>query len=243
MSWVANVVTMAGLALGTWAILALLDGASVGSVAPVILVAGMLDAVDGWLARSHGSTTEGPGLDALADLVCFGVAPAMLALQAGLHELGAVGRVVAVGFVLATAWRLARGLGGGATVPHRLQGLPCTMAGGTWAAWLWSAHALGLSPSPVAIALVAGVFSVLMVGLAHYPRLEALRSGPGGRWMLAAMLACFAVGHLRHPSLGWSLAGAIYLFTPALPAPLPAHAATLRPPAARPPAPPGRSSA
>jgi len=65
-----------------------------------------------------GDSEFGKQFDSLADVVSFGVAPAMLAFVWGLHGLSEndplarnvlfMGWIVTLGFVLCCAWRLAR---------------------------------------------------------------------------------------------------------------------------------------
>ena len=71
------------------------------TAAPFIGVAVVLDMLDGRIARMTGTSSEfGLQLDSLADLVSFGMAPAILAFQWGLAPLGRMGW--AVGFVFLT---------------------------------------------------------------------------------------------------------------------------------------------
>ena len=78
------------------------------TAAELIVVAGILDALDGRIARLTGSCSAfGAELDSLADLVSFGVAPAVLAYQWGLVPHGQP-FLAAFVFVLAAAVRLAR---------------------------------------------------------------------------------------------------------------------------------------
>ena len=76
--------------------------------APLIGLAIVVDMLDGRVARMTGSTSQfGIEFDSLADVISFGVAPAIMAFQWGLHPLGRVGW--AAGFIfVAGAIRLAR---------------------------------------------------------------------------------------------------------------------------------------
>ncbi|MFZ5591898.1 MAG: CDP-diacylglycerol--serine O-phosphatidyltransferase, partial [Bacillota bacterium] len=75
----------------------------------MILLAAVLDGLDGRVARRLGIASEfGKELDSLADLVSFGVAPAMLFYGLGLGELGWPGLLGVLLFVLCGALRLAR---------------------------------------------------------------------------------------------------------------------------------------
>ncbi|BCW94227.1 MAG: CDP-diacylglycerol--serine O-phosphatidyltransferase [Thermoanaerobaculum sp.] len=75
----------------------------------LIFLAGILDGLDGRIARLTKSTSEfGKEYDSLADVVSFGVAPAVLAFQWGLSGMGRLGWVAAFLFVVAGSVRLAR---------------------------------------------------------------------------------------------------------------------------------------
>jgi CDP-diacylglycerol--serine O-phosphatidyltransferase len=107
--------TTANLLCGFGAILLTLDGRYV--LAAVALFAGMLmDILDGKVARLTRTTTQfGVEYDSLADMVSFGLAPALLMYAWALSHLWDVGRGagrIGVGaaflFVLCAALRLAR---------------------------------------------------------------------------------------------------------------------------------------
>jgi CDP-diacylglycerol--serine O-phosphatidyltransferase len=75
----------------------------------LIIVAGILDGLDGRIARMTGATSEfGKQFDSLADIVSFGIAPAFLIHQWGLTPLSRRGWLIAFLFVACAAMRLAR---------------------------------------------------------------------------------------------------------------------------------------
>jgi CDP-diacylglycerol--serine O-phosphatidyltransferase len=79
------------------------------TAAPYIGYAVVLDIFDGRLARLTGTTSAfGVEFDSLADVISFGMAPAILALTWGLSPLGRLGWAVGFLFVAAAAMRLAR---------------------------------------------------------------------------------------------------------------------------------------
>ncbi len=79
------------------------------TAAVLILLAGVLDALDGRIARLTGTTSEfGVQFDTLADVVSFGIAPAFLSFRWALAPLDRIGWVVCFIFVVCTAMRLAR---------------------------------------------------------------------------------------------------------------------------------------
>jgi CDP-diacylglycerol---serine O-phosphatidyltransferase len=79
------------------------------SAAYLIIVAAVLDALDGRIARLTNSASEfGEEYDSLADLVSFGVAPAVLAYSWGLSDFSRLGWLVSFLFVVCGSMRLAR---------------------------------------------------------------------------------------------------------------------------------------
>jgi CDP-diacylglycerol--serine O-phosphatidyltransferase len=106
----------------------------------MIVWCGLLDVLDGMAARLLKATSSfGAEFDSMADLISFGVAPAMLVLQAGLKiadievDTGAFWVLLSsVGvFVLAGAMRLARfNLSSGKPRTGWFAGIPITAAGG-----------------------------------------------------------------------------------------------------------------
>jgi CDP-diacylglycerol--serine O-phosphatidyltransferase len=79
------------------------------SAAPFVGFAVVLDMLDGRIARMTKTTSAfGLELDSLADIISFGVAPAVLAFAWGLSELGRVGWAAGFLYVTAAAVRLAR---------------------------------------------------------------------------------------------------------------------------------------
>lgn len=79
------------------------------AAAALVIVAGILDGLDGRIARMTGASSEfGVQFDSLADIVSFGIAPAFLVHQWGLAPLGRRGWLIAFLFVACAAMRLAR---------------------------------------------------------------------------------------------------------------------------------------
>lgn len=100
--------TVANLFFGFWAIIDAING-HLERAGWLIFLAGVLDGLDGRIARlAHASSNFGREYDSLADVISFGVAPAILAYQWGLRDMGRWGLVVAFLFVVAGSVRLAR---------------------------------------------------------------------------------------------------------------------------------------
>ncbi|TKT81333.1 CDP-diacylglycerol--serine O-phosphatidyltransferase [Aquamicrobium sp. LC103] len=75
----------------------------------MVLIAALLDAVDGRIARLlKASSKFGAQMDSLADIVNFGVAPALVLYAFVLDGAGAIGWIAALLFAIACCLRLAR---------------------------------------------------------------------------------------------------------------------------------------
>jgi CDP-diacylglycerol---serine O-phosphatidyltransferase len=79
------------------------------TAAPFIGIAFVLDGLDGRIARlTGGESAFGLQFDSLADIISFGVAPAVLSFTWGLQPLGRLGWAAGFMFVACAAMRLAR---------------------------------------------------------------------------------------------------------------------------------------
>ncbi len=126
---IPNLITTASLFSGFFAIVSAIKG-RYESAALAILVAMVLDGLDGRLARLT-RTTSGFGVqyDSLADLVAFGVAPALMVYLWALQGFGRFGWVAAFLFVACGALRLARfNVQTGSIDPRYFNGLPIPAA-------------------------------------------------------------------------------------------------------------------
>jgi len=100
--------TMANMACGYGCIVYAMRG-EYETAAPFIGIAIVLDMLDGRIARLTGTASDfGIQFDSLADVISFGVAPAILSYSWGLAPLGRLGLAAGFLFVAAAAMRLAR---------------------------------------------------------------------------------------------------------------------------------------
>lgn len=105
---VPNAITLLALCAGLTAIRMTIEGRFEIAVYAV-LVAAVLDGLDGRIARYLKSTSKfGAELDSLSDFVSFGVAPAILMFGWVLHQVKSFGWLAAMVFAIAAALRLAR---------------------------------------------------------------------------------------------------------------------------------------
>ena len=104
-----------------------------------ILIAMMWDTLDGRVARLTNTQSDfGAEYDSLADLVSFGLAPALLVYQWSLYELGRFGWLAAFVYLACAALRLARFNTQVSTADKRyFQGLPSPAAAGVIASMIW----------------------------------------------------------------------------------------------------------
>ncbi len=150
----------------------------------MIFFAGIFDLLDGRVARMTGRGSEfGVQLDSLADVVSFGVAPAVLAWSWGLKTLGIPGLIFAFFFVLCGAFRLARFNVVEADTEQKLpfsKGLTITMAGGTLASMVMVHTAMGKTfvAHPSNVLLVMLSLSLLMISEVPFHGLKAFRLKP-----------------------------------------------------------------
>lgn len=151
----------------------------------MIVWCGLLDTFDGVAARLLKATSSfGAEFDSMADLVSFGVAPAMLVFNAGLQIAGVeldTGQfwvlVTASGvFVLAGAMRLAR-FNLTSDVPHGgwFTGVPITAAGGGLISsmiivLLRHEDVAGVLPLHLYLPILMFVLAILMVSRVRFPK-------------------------------------------------------------------------
>ncbi len=163
--WIPNVLTVINLFAGLVAImLSLVDQWALAVT--LVFGAALFDSLDGRVARRLNVASEfGKQLDSLADLVSFGVAPALIAYQLNFANIGWGGYILATVFPICGALRLARF--NISTIRGHFVGLPITVAGPVLAACAYLAPA----QSETVEAIILLVLSVLMVSKVKVPKL------------------------------------------------------------------------
>ena len=169
----ANLVTSVSIVAGFVALVAVPSQAALATA--LVLLAALLDGVDGALARrAGGDRTFGAQLDSLADLLCFCVVPAVALHHAAPSALAVPSVLAGACVVVAGAWRLSRF----PLVQERghFVGLPTPAAGVVLMVLaLWA---------PSAVVLVSAlVISALMVSSLRFPTVLAAAASvrPGDR--------------------------------------------------------------
>ena len=105
---IPNAITMLALCSGLTSIrYSILENWKLAAL--LIIVAGVLDFFDGWVAKKlRGSSHFGAELDNLSDIISFGVAPSLLIYYWSLKSLDSLGWAISLSFVMCAALRLAR---------------------------------------------------------------------------------------------------------------------------------------
>lgn len=192
-----NLVTTGVLFAGFYGIVAAIDGNYPRS-AVALFIAMVLDGIDGRLARLTGTSSDfGKEFDSLSDLVAFGVAPAIIVYQWGLHGLaeygwlwGKLGWLAAFLYAVSAALRLARFNVMPESEDKRFfQGLPSPSAAALVTFMVWLGTELGWSGG-VALAFASAITVIggaLMVSHLHFYSFK--EASPDRRISFTYMLA------------------------------------------------------
>lgn len=166
-----------------------------------ILISCVLDGLDGKVARLTGTTSEfGIQLDSLADLVAFGVTPAIMAYLWQLHAFNRLGLMAAFLMIVCGALRLARFNVQTKTSSKKFfVGLPIPAAGCTLATLvLFSSYlspefaAKALPVSTLVLVYVVSFFMVSSIRFYSFKEFGALKAHPFSA-MVTAILLCVLV--------------------------------------------------
>ena len=173
-----SALTVGNIFCGFYALISTMRG-NYDHAAQAIGIAIVLDMLDGRVARLTNSTTSfGLQLDSLADVISFGVAPAILAFFWGFQHINTqLGWIAAFTFTICGAMRLARFNVQAGDLKNFI-GLPIPAAGGMIAA---TVHFIGdpVNDPTRSIGTVGAVFllSFLMVSTIRYSSLKQLTIG------------------------------------------------------------------
>jgi CDP-diacylglycerol--serine O-phosphatidyltransferase len=195
-----NLLTSAALFAAFYSIISGING-KYEAAAIAIVVAGLLDGLDGRVARLTKTQSDfGEQYDSLADLISFGLAPALLAFNWSLSSLGDIsaltgklGWLAAFLFVSCAALRLARfNTQAGIADKRYFQGLASPAAAGTLVFTIWF-----FVDNDVAGASVRWLifFEIIALGLLMFSsvRYFSFKAGPKGDkvpayWVFLAIL-------------------------------------------------------
>lgn len=197
-----NLFTTGALFAGFYAIVAAMNGlfehAAIG-----IIVAGILDGLDGGVARLTNTQSKfGAEYDSLSDCVAFGVAPGLVAYSWGLSELGKLGWMAAFIYVACAALRLARfNVQAESTDKRFFIGLPSPTGAGLVATLVWLGASRGMDGNEISwvVALVVAGTGLLMVSSVKYHSFKEFHIGRVPFKVLLGVIIAFAIVFLDPP--------------------------------------------
>ena len=186
-----NSFTIASLLMGFFAITQAFNGYYV-KAAFLIFVSMALDGMDGRVARlTNSQSSFGEQLDSLADMVAFGVAPALVAYMWQLSGLGKVGYAVAFVYCACTALRLALFNTLIGKVPKKwFIGVPSPTAAGLIASFIFVSRRYELQNADVLalfVTLFAGVSMIAHVKFYSFKDIGPLKTVSFAVIVLAAI--------------------------------------------------------
>jgi len=182
----------------------------------MIIVAGVLDGLDGRIARLTGTTTEfGNQFDSLADVVSFGVAPALLAYRWALLPMGRIGWLVTFLFLVCAAMRLARfNIQANVGDKRFFAGLPSPSAAGALACVVFAIPvSSGVNWAPIAVAILVSTLGLLMVSRFRYRSFKEFDLRSRRSYLYVLPLAVIVVAIAIHPKGALLFFAALYLIS------------------------------
>lgn len=218
-----NLFTTSALFAGFYAIAGAVNG-NYHAAAVAIFIAMILDGLDGRVARLTNTQSEfGAQYDSLADLVSFGIAPAIVAYAWGLSSIGKLGWMVAFVYATCAALRLARFNVQLNTADKRyFQGLPSPTAAAVVAGFIWMMSDKGLMGADyvVLLLLVTIAAGLLMVSNVRYHSFKEIDLRGKVPFVVAVgIMLGLAVINVDPPlilfllALGYTISGPILTFT------------------------------
>ena len=143
----------------------------------LVLLALVFDGLDGRVARMTNTTSQfGVEFDSLADIISFGIAPAMLLYFFIGHKFGRFGILVSALYVIFGAIRLARfNISTAKTDPNVFIGLPIPTAAVFVSMWVLLFHKYTLEEYSIVLLFLALGVAVLMVSNFRYPSFKKVQ--------------------------------------------------------------------
>ncbi|MDA2927409.1 CDP-diacylglycerol--serine O-phosphatidyltransferase [Acidobacteria bacterium AH-259-G07] len=206
-----SVFTVGTIFAGFYAVISTLNG-HYESAAVAIGIAVVLDGLDGRVARLANATSDfGLQLDSLADVISFGIAPAILIYSWGLGEFGKFARFSTFVFLICGAMRLARFNVQLKDLKH-FAGLPIPAGAGFVAA---TVHLFGEPPDSLFFKFylvgITYLISFLMLSTIRYPSLKQLNLGRGKSHLNVLMLALLVAGVIWYSQQVLMVIATVYL--------------------------------
>ncbi|WP_115717426.1 CDP-diacylglycerol--serine O-phosphatidyltransferase [Gallaecimonas mangrovi] len=167
-----NLFTTAGLFSGFYAVIASMQG-HFTAAAVAVFVAMVFDSFDGRIARmTNTQSAFGAEYDSMADMVSFGIAPALVSYNWALSDLGKVGWLAAFIYAVGAALRLARfNTQVGIADKRYFQGLASPAAAAIVVGLVWVGSDFDIKGASVSwlAGLVTLLCGLLMVSNFRYP--------------------------------------------------------------------------
>ena len=154
-----NLLTSMNLFCGYYSITASIQHRFVDA-AIAIIIGGVFDLLDGKIARATHTTSKfGVEYDSLADLISFGLAPALLMFLWVLESAGRPGWSAAFVFIICGALRLAR-FNTSTSSGSDFEGLPIPAAAAMNVSVVLFFSRLGISPEPFKLIILVLMFAL-----------------------------------------------------------------------------------
>lgn len=209
-----NLFTAASIFAGVFSMVEAVNGAF-AMAAWLIMLSLILDGLDGRVARMTNTCSKfGVEFDSLADIVSFGVAPAILIYMFAGQDFGRFGIVASALFVMFGAIRLARfNVMTATTEPSVFIGVPIPTAAVFLAVLvLLFGRYPELESFKVLILGLAVFVSLLMVSNIRYPSFKKvdLKKPHFMRWFVMVLIVALLV--FVYPIEGFSIVFSLYLF-------------------------------
>ncbi len=218
-----NALTTGALFAGFYSIISGINGHTIAACIAII-VAGVLDGLDGRVARMTNTQSEfGVQYDSLSDLISFGLAPALLAFNWSLSSMkdisplvGKLGWLAAFVYVACAALRLAR-FNAQAEVADKayFQGMASPAAAGILIVTIWFLADQGVAGESVRWLMW---FETICLGLLMFSHVRyfSFKSWPRGDkvpigWLIVLVLV-FVLLAIDPPAM-LLLIGTVYLFS------------------------------
>ena len=212
----ADLVTLINALLGFTAVLMMVQSPSNACHASILIVLAVIaDGLDGAIARSMEYGVLGENLDSLADVISFGLAPAVIAYAILAPQYHYLVCVVSGAFLACGILRLARFNAIGAK--EGFMGLPITTSGLGVALYVLVFYDIGWQFFSHGLLSVMSILALLMISRVSYPKVKNIKYLGLAAVLMIILILLFYLGN----SAGVRVAAGVslvvigsYLFSP-----------------------------
>jgi len=208
-----NLFTAASIFSGVFSIISAING-EFEKAAWLIMLSLIFDGLDGRVARLTNTCSKfGIEFDSLADMVAFGVAPALLMYLYVGDEFGRFGVVASATFVIFGAVRLARfNVMTVSSEPSVFIGVPIPTAAVFISLLVLFFHKYELTSSYGVIIIVLSILvSILMVSNIRYPSFKKVDFSPKHNMKFFLLILLVLFGIFMYPIEGFTLVFTLYI--------------------------------